>query len=235
MIRPLLLFALLGTAATGSAAQSNPQPFFNLVTLEASATADVPADTLTITLFAEEQGPDPGQLAARVNARIEEALAKARAQPKVEARSGNYQTNAIYDRASQITGWRIRADIVLESRDFKAIGALAGTLQPLLKLSSMTFSLSRAARDLAEATLMTDALTRFQEKARAIARTLGFPGHTLGQIAVRTEGPVHPPIACRAATLAMADGAPAGPVPIEAGKSAVTVFVSGSVVLGPAK
>jgi hypothetical protein len=68
----------------------------------------------------------------------------------------------------------------------------------------------------------------------AIAKALGFPGHALGQITVRAEGPVHVPM-FRTAAMGMAEGAVPGPVPIEAGKSAVTVFVSGSVVLGPPK
>lgn len=234
MVRPLLSFAVIALVAASAAAQTPTPPYFNVVTLEANATADVPSDTLTIALFTEEQGPDPGQLAAKVNAKIEEGLAKAKSEPKVEARSGNYQTNAIYDRANQITGWRIRADIVLESRDFKAIGTLAGAMQPLLKLASMTFSLSRGAREAAEAKLTAEALAKFQDKARAIARSLGFQNHVLGQIAVRAEGPVHAPM-FRTAAMGMADGAVAGPVPIEAGKSAVTVFVSGSVVLGGGK
>ena len=230
------MFALLALAASSAMAQAPQQPFFNVVTLDASATADVPVDTLTMTLFTEEQGPDPGQLAARVNARLEDALAKAKGQPKVEARSGNYQTSAIYDRGNQITGWRTRADIILESRDFATVGALAGALQPGMKLSSMAFSLSRPAREAAEATLMADALGRFQNRARAIAKALGFPGYVLGQISVRSEGPVHPPIAYRGVAMAsMAEGAPPPPVPVEGGKNAVTVFVNGSVVLGPGK
>jgi predicted secreted protein len=234
-MRPALLLALTAFAAATATAQSIvPQPPYNVVSLEASATADVPADTLTVTLFTEEQGPDPGQLAAKVNARLDEALAKAKTQPLIEARSGNYQTNAIYDRANQITGWRIRADVILESRDFKAVGALAGSLQPLLKLSSMTFSLSRAARESTEAKLTTEALAKFQEKARAVAKALGFPGYALGQIAVRSEGPVHGPVPMRAA-MAVGDGIAGGPVPIEGGKSSVSVFVSGSVVLGSGK
>ena len=231
------LFALI-VFAVGAAAQSlQPPPFFNVVTLEASATADVPADTLTATLFAEEQGPDPGQLAAKVNARIEEALAKAKAEPKVEARSGNYQTTPVYVRGNQITGWRIRADVVLESRDFKALGALAGQLQPTLKLWSMTFSLSRRAREAAETTLTNEALARFQERARATAKALGFPGHSLGQITIRTEGPAQPVPMFRTAAAGMAEGLPPppGPVPVEPGKGSVTVVVSGSVILGPSK
>ena len=232
-----LVSVLALAAATTALAQTPQQPFFNVITLEASATADVPTDTLTVTLFVEEQGPDPGVLATRVNARLEEALARAKKEPKVEAHSGNYQTTPVYDRANQITGWRIRADVVLESRDFKAVSALAGALQPGLKLWSMTFSLSRGAREAADAALLNEALAKFQERARAVAKGLGFPGYMLGQINIRNEGPVRPPMPMmrNVAMSAMADGGAQAPVPVEGGKNAVTVFVSGSVVLGPGK
>jgi predicted secreted protein len=153
----------------------------------------------------------------------------------IQARSGNYQTYAVYDRANQITGWRIRADVILESRDVKAVGALAGSLQPLLKLTSMTFSLSRATRESAEAMLTTEALARFQDKARAVAKALGFPGYALGQIAVRSEASVPSAMPFRTAAMAIGEGVAGGPVPIEGGKNAVTIFVSGSVVLGSGK
>ncbi len=235
-MRSFLVTLALAVAATASA-QTSQQPFFNVVTIEASATADVPTDTLTVTMFAEEQGPDPAAIAARVNARLDEALTRAKREPKVEAHSGNYQTTPVYDRANQITGWRIRADLVFESRDFKTAATLAGALQPALKLSSMTFSLSRGAREAAEAALLTEALSKFQEKARAVAKGLGFPGYVLGQIVVRNEASMPPPIAFRGVAMAaMADGgAPPPPVPAEGGKNAVTVNVSGSVVLGPGK
>jgi len=228
----LVLFLLLHPAL--AAAQVSQQPFFNVVTLDASAAAEVPTDTLTITLFTEEQGPDPTELAARVNTRLDQALAKAKADPAVHAQSGLYQTNPVYDRANQITGWRIRAELVLEGRDFKAVGALAGRLQPALKVSAMMFSLSREAREKAEAALLTEALGRYQEKARAVAKGLGFPGFTLGQIAITSDRPPLQPIAYRrTAMAAMADAAP--PVPTEGGNNVVTVTVSGSVILGPGK
>ena len=132
------LFALIVLVSSGAAAQISQQPFFNVISLEASATTEVPTDTLTITLFTEEQGADPTDLAARVNTRLEQAMAKAKSETGVETRSGNYQTNPLYDRANQVTGWRIRAELTLESRDFKAAGALASRLQPAMKLSSST-------------------------------------------------------------------------------------------------
>ena len=233
MLARLAAIVLLSVPLAGFA-QPSPQPFFNVVTLDASATAEVPADTLTVTLFTEETGPDPAALAARANARLEQALASAKSEPGVEARSGSYQTTPVYDRASQITGWRVRAEIVLEGRDFKTVSALAGRLQPAMKLGGMNFSLSRAAREKTESSLQTEALRRFQARADAIAKTLGFPGYSLGQINVRTEGSMVQPVAFRSMAVAqMADGA--APPPMEGGKSAVTVVVSGSVVLGPAR
>jgi predicted secreted protein len=230
---PLALIALVPLAAL---AQPAPQPpFQNVVTLDASATAEVPVDTLTITLFTEEQGPDAAELAARANTRLEQALATAKAAAGVEARSGAYQTTPSYDRAGQINGWRLRAEIVVESRDFKAASALAGRLQPALKLGAMTFSLSRPAREKAEATLLTQALHNYQARAEAIAKALGFPGYTLGQIAVRSDYPQVHPVQFRAMAVAMADGGAAPPPPIEGGTNAVTVTVSGSVILGPAR
>jgi predicted secreted protein len=231
-----LAAALLLTLPLGAFAQPNAQPFFNVVTLETSATAEVSTDTLTVTLFTEEQGPDPGELAARANARLEQALSTAKSEPGVDAHSGAYQTTPLYDRANQqITGWRVRAELVLEGRDFKKVSALAGKLQPAMKLAGMAFSLSRGAREKAEASLLADALHKFQAKADAIAKTLGFPGYTLGQIGVRSEGPQFQPVAYRTMAVAqMADGG-APPPPMEGGKNAVTIVVSGSVVLGPAK
>jgi predicted secreted protein len=141
----------------------------------------------------------------------------------------------VYDRASQITGWRVRAELVLEGRDFKTVSALAGKLQPTMKIAGMAFSLSRPARERAEAALLAEALRKFQARAEAIAKTVGFPGYTLGQITVRSEGPMVQPVAFRAMAVAqMADGG-GPPPPMEGGKNSVSVIVSGSVVLGPAK
>jgi len=233
-MRTLLSLFAIALAPLAALAQPAPQPpFQNVVTLDASATTDVPADLLTVTLFTEEQGPDPAELATRANTRLEQALARAKNEPGVEAHSGTYQTTPNYDRAGQISGWRLRAEIILESRDFKAASALAGKLQPAMKLGSMSFSLSRGTRETAESALLTDALRNYQARAEAIAKTLGFPGYTLGQIVVRTEGPVIRPVAYRAMqAAAIADGGGAPPPPIEGGKNTVTVVVSGSVILG---
>ena len=214
-MRPNLLVAVLALAAASAFAQAPQQPFFNVVTLEASATADVPTDTLTVTLFVEEQGPDPGQLATRVNARLDEALAKARKEPKVEAHSGNYQTNPIYDRANQITGWRIRADIVLESRDFKAVGgagrrAAAGAQAVV----DDVFAVARRARGGRSGAADRGARQIPGEGARR-RQGAGLPGlrARADRRAQRGSRAARPWPMRGVAMSAMADGAPPAPVP----------------------
>jgi len=89
------------------------------------------------------------------------------------------------------------------------------------------------AKDHAESALLVEALRNYQARADTIAKALGFPGYTLGQISVRTEGQVVRPIAFKAMqATAMADSGGAPPPPIEGGKNTVTVVVSGSVILG---
>ena len=81
---------------------------------------------------------------------------------------------------------------------------------------------------------LTDALGRYQDRAKVVAKALGFPGFTLGQITITSDRPPMVPVAYRrTAMAAMADAAP--PVPTEGGNNTVTVSVSGNVILGPGK
>ena len=53
---------------------------------------------------------------------------------------------------------------------------------------------------------------------------------------MRSDFPIVQPMAYRGVAMAaMADAAPAPAIPAEGGKNAVTVTVTGSVVLGPGK
>ena len=42
---------------------------------------------------------------------------------------------------------------------------------------------------------------KYQDKAHSIAKVLSFPGYTLGQIAVRSDGPIVQPMAYRGVTM----------------------------------
>ena len=83
---------------------------------------------------------------------------------------------------------------------------------------------------LVETEVQAQAIERFRARALEIARGFGFAGYTLGEIQVGNQelGVMpRPRLMAMAPGVAMAEA----PVPVEAGKTAVSVTVSGTVHL----
>lgn len=216
-----------------SAQAQTPQPATQragVVTIEAQASAEVPLDVAAVTLVVEGEDKDPAALAQRINRTLEEALKAAKAESRVQARSGGYRTFPATDRDGRITAWRARAEIVLESREFQALSGLAGKLADRMQVGGMAFTLSPEARRAEEDKLMSQAIARFQSRAQSAAKAFGYASYTLLEVAVNTHGPG--PVPPRPYVSAMARSAEAAPpVPVEGGRTTVTVSVSGSVQL----
>ena len=117
----------------------------------------------------------------------------------------------------------------MEGRDIGRIAATAGRLTTLT-VAGVNFSLSREQRSRVENEVQAQAIERFRARALEIARGFGFVGYTLGEVQVGNQEQGALP---RARLMAMAPGMAMAeaPVPIEAGKTAVTVTVSGTVHL----
>ena len=98
-----------------------------------------------------------------------------------------------------------------------------------MTLGNVSFGLSREQRAKVEGDAQAIAIERFKAKAGGLARSFGFSGYGLREVAVNSndQGIV---VRQRLMEAPMAASA-SGPVPVEAGKSAVTVTVSGSVQL----
>lgn len=227
---PVLLAALL--AAGPAAAQVPPVPE-NVVQLSANATVEVPQDLLALQLHATREGPEPAQIQTQLKAVLDQALAEARktAQPgQMEVRTGNFNVGPRYGRDGRISGWQGTAELVLEGTDFARISQAAGRI-PGMTLANAGFRLSRERREEAERQAQGDAVQRFRAKAGELAKGFGFSGYTLREVSVQAMDQGMPPrprmMAMEAKAASMADA----PVPVEAGKSAVVVNVSGSVQL----
>ena len=145
---------------------------YNTVELQAEAQREVANDTLTATLYAEASDASAAQVATALNRALNEALRLAGEVKAVRARSGNNQTYPVYDRAQKLTGWRGRAEIRIESRDFQAAAALVGRLQASLQLASMQFSISTEARKAVENELVTEAIGAFRARADIVRQAL---------------------------------------------------------------
>jgi len=212
-------------------AQLIPPPE-NVVQLSATSTVEVAQDLLRMSLASTRQGVDAAQLQTQLKTTLEQALTEARrtaAPGEMDVRTGDFRLTPQYGRDGKITTWQGTAELVLEGRDFPRIAQAAGRIQALT-LSNVSFALSRELRASAERDAQVQAVAAFRGKASELAKSFGFGGYGLREVSVNAGDAGMPPRPMRMAA-AEAKTASDAPVPIEAGKTAVSVTVSGSVQL----
>lgn len=225
-----LSFALLALTARGPAlAQPAPEATrYNTADLQADAQREVGNDTLNASLFVELTETDAAKLADSLNRNTADSLAVAKEFKSVRVRSGNNQTYPVYDRAQRLTAWRGRAELRLESKDFRAAATLIGRLQSRMQLGQIGFSLSAEVRKAAEDELIGEAIKAFRARADIVRTSLGGRGYRIRRLAVNTGGGFVPPRPLMArAGVAAAEGV-ATP-PLEGGVSQITVSVNGTI------
>lgn len=230
------MFPLLAAAAIAASlmmpsapavAQRSDEVRWNQVDLQAEAQREVENDLMTASLYVEQNELDPVKLAAGLNRALNEALATARDAKGVRARSGGYSTHPVYDRNQRLTGWRGRAEIRLESRDFAAAGALIGRLQGSMQLGGIQFGVSPELRRKTGDELMTEAIVAFRGRADIARAAQGGRTVKIRRVAVNTGGGFPQP---RAQFAARAMAAEAVPAPqLEGGTSLISVSVSGTI------
>lgn len=227
-----LVFCALAAGVLPARGQPAPYPPpQNVLQLSATGTVEVQQDLLSLSLTTTREGPDANTVQSELKRALDSALSEARAaaQPgQLDVRTGNFGLYPRYDRAGKISGWHGTAELVLEGRDFGRITQTAGRIQTMT-VGGIGFGLSREQRAKVESDAQTIAIDRFKAKAAELARGFGFQAYSLREVSIGTNEPGMPrPVRSMAlATPASAEMA----VPVEAGKSAVTVTVSGSVQL----
>lgn len=198
-------------------------------TIDLSAEASRPAvnDTVLATVYAEEDGANPAELAWRINQEIAEALKVIKSQPAISVKSGQQNSVPIYSQARKIEAWRMHAELILESRDIAAVSEMLGRLQQMkLAVSQVHQQPSPATRKQVEDESTRDAIRAFQNRAELVAGVFGKP-YRIKQLSIQQNGSVAPMPMWRGARMAMvADAAP-----IEAGESLISTTVSGQIEL----
>jgi predicted secreted protein len=223
------LLALAGAAAAQVPVLPPPQ---NVLQLQASGTVEIQQDLLSMTLTTAREGTNAAAVQAQLRSALDAALTEARrtAQPgQLDVRTGNFAIYPRHNREGRIAGWTGTAELVLEGRDFGRITEAAARVQTMT-LGGVSFGLSREQRAKVEGDAQSLAIERFKARAQVLARGFGFSGYTLREVAVNTNEPGFMP-RMRMAAAPPAVGEAAAQVPVEPGRSAVTVVVSGSVQL----
>lgn len=222
--------ALALTAAAQAAPDTMPR---ERLSLSASASTEVTRDTLGVAFSTTREGSDAAAVQNGLKQALDAALAEARkvAKPgQVDVQTGGFSLSPRYEpKTGKINGWQGTAELLVEGRDAAAIAQLTGRITTL-SVSRVGYSLSREAREKAEAEISAQAIARYRAKAADYARQFGYAGYTVGEVNVSADEAAPRPVmmkAMRASAAPMADEA----LPTEAGKATVTVQVNGTVVL----
>jgi predicted secreted protein len=203
-----------------------------VVSLQASASAEVPRDLLAVTLSVTREGQDAAVVQSGLKQALDAALAEAKKAAKpglVDVQTGNFALFPRYGKQNTISAWNGTAELVIEGRDMPAIAALTGRITTMT-VARVSYALSRELREKTESELAARAIARYRASAADMARQFGYAGYTLREVNVSSTEPNLPQPMPRAR--AMAAAAPMDEsLPVEAGKGVVSVVVSGSVQL----
>jgi predicted secreted protein len=226
-IRVAFALAASLAAAVAGAESQHDSARDNEVGLQAEVSREVPNDLMTATLYAEANDPSAAQVANQLNRLTAEALKTASDFKPVKARSGAVNTYPLYDRTNKLTGWRGRAEVRLESKDFAAMANLIGKLQSSMQLAQVQFLVSPELRRQTENDLIVEGVAAFRGRAEIATKALGGKGYKIRRMDIHTAGGLPQPIPrVRAMSAASAEVAP--PV-FEGGTSTVQVGVNGTV------
>ncbi len=218
------LTVLLAGCVAGAIAHAG-----TLVDLSAEASRPAANDMVRASVFSEASGNNPAELARRVNTDIAEALKVIRAKTGVSVKSGHQATYPVYGQAQKIDGWRMRSELVIESKDTGAVSELLGKLQQMrLAVGALSQMPSPETRRQVEDEATREAIRAFQSRAAVVAEQLG-KGWKIKQLNIQQGGGMPMPMmrASRGAMLA----AEAAPAPLEAGESLLTTNISGQIEL----
>lgn len=225
------VFTALSVLTLAAAAQAAEPPRERL-SLSASATAEVTRDVLGVSFSTSRDGAEPGAVQAALKQALDAALAEARkvAKPgQVDVQTGSFALYPRHDpKTGKINGWQGSAELQVEGRDTAAIAQLTGRINTLT-IARVGYSLSREAREKAEADITAQAISRYRAKAADYAKQFGYGGYVVGEINISGDevSQPRPMMAAMRMKAEMADAA----LPTEAGKATVTVNVNGSVQL----
>lgn len=224
-IRQFTRVAAFLAAVPCSHAADLAAPRGTVVDLSADASQSAANDLAMATVFAEATDASAAEVAKKVNAAIAAALQSAKAYPSIKARTASTNTYPNYGKNGlRIETWRMRSEVILETRDMTALSELLGKLQSNLGIGSVALSPAPETRAKAEERATLDAIAAFKARAKLVADALGSP-FRIRQMSV--QGGHRPPPMPMMRSAMMAESA----APIEAGESSVSVSVSGQIEL----
>lgn len=223
----LVLACVLSTSAF---AQQNEALNYNIVNVQAEAARKVSNDEMHAILYIEKSNKQPAELAIQMTQLMNQAMLLARKYPQVKVETGSQTTYPIYDNDSRkLKEWRGRAEVQLESTDFKAASQLVSELQQNFQTQSINFTVSDAQRKKVENELMTEASKNFQQRAQMLSQAWNKSGYNLVNLNLNTSNNYPQPMMMRASMAKFSGAEAADAQDVAAGESKITVNANGTI------
>lgn len=203
---------------------------YNIVNIQADASRQVANDEMRAVLYIEKSHKQPAELSNQINQLMNQAQAVSRKYSQVKVETGAQSTYPVYDNDSRkLKEWRGRAEIQIESKDFKAASQLISELQQNFQTQSINFTVSDEQRKKVENELMIEASKSFQQRAQAISQAWNKAQYNLVNLNLNTSNYFPQPMMRGAMPKfsAMAEAAPAQDM--AAGESKIIVNANGTI------
>ena len=209
--------------------QKDPE---GVVSLNSSATLQVPNDWISVQFSTTREGTDAASVQAALKQALGAALAQARevARPDghVEVQGGGFSLQPRFNNKGLVNGWTGTTSLTVQGRDMATIAELAGRVQSMT-VGSLDYSVSREAREKVEGEVAAQAIAHFRAKAADYAKAFGYASFAVREVNINFDNGQPPPRPFRAkAAMAPSLGEA---LPVEAGSGNVTANVNGSVQL----
>ncbi len=227
------LFLSIALLAVDARADDRVVPLADVLRIEATVASEVAPDLAVVTLAIVREGGDVAPLTRDVNETLARAFADAKGVPGVIAANGGYSTFPRFDSrgsGSTRTGWQVRAEMILKSKDFDALGALVGKLSQTLQISGSSFEISPELRAQEGSSLIDRGARAFQDRALAATRAFGYAGYSIREVQVGSPGQSgggRPMVVMDA----VASSRSVAPLPVESGRVTLSLTVSGSLLM----
>lgn len=232
-VSTLLLGTLVANAAlmsTAFAAESSTTLNYNMANVQAQATRQVSNDQMHAVLYIEKNNKQPAELSNQITQLMNQAMALGKKYPQVKLKTGSQNTYPVYDNDNRkLREWRGRAEIKLESKDFKAASQLISELQQSFQTQAINFSVSDEQRLKVENELMVEASKNFQQRAQLLTQAWNKSGYTLVNLDLNTNNSFPQPYMMRASMAKTKAYDADAAQDVSAGESKITVNANGSI------
>jgi len=228
MRKPLALLSLLFFSPFVVA--DNPSQQYGMVSLDASASADVVNDELVTRLQVIEDGSNPAKLTDLVNKKTALVLDAVNNFDAIKAETSSYNTRPLYH-DGEISSWQVTQHLTLETDNFEQMSQFIADISSLANIQSMQFQVSQEQAERIKQDLVKQAIANFKQKALLVATQFDRSGYELVNLSINGNHFRPMPVMERS-TLMMADSMQKGtPAALSGGTNEVSIQVSGTIQL----